>query len=108
MLTSVKVIIDVCNKELRAGNDIGSVLKLHFGEYADYVKEQISTGAIPIMAERFNTETIGFVNYGIKTSLSGNLDVMQRLSDSLDVFDSRFEGFTHKPSNKLNTSMKLR
>lgn len=108
LLTSVRVIIDVCNKELRAGNDINSVIELHFGEYSDYVKEQISTGVIPMMAERFNTETIGFVNYGIRTSLSENLDVMQRLSDSLDVFDSRFEGFSYKQSKTLNSSMKLR
>jgi hypothetical protein len=96
LVQSIRVVVDICIKELRKGGDLEPIIDTYFGEHAGYVKEQISKGVLLEMSERFNCEDIGFMSFGIKTSLSENHDAMQRLSDSLDLLHNRFDGFKSK------------
>ena len=102
LMQSLRVVVDICTKELRKGGDIEPIIDTYFGEHSGYDKEQISKGALLEMSERFNCEDIGFTSFGIKTSLSENHDAMQRLNDSLDLLHNRFDGFESKVVKQEN------
>ena len=94
-----------CNAALKHENDIYPIIESFFGEHASYVQNQITNGALLALTERFNTESFGFVEYGIKPSSSEDMQKMQHLSVMLDMVNCRQRTIQNTNKNQFKTNV---